>query len=1066
MLYSTSARRLARHAVIAWIAGALITIPGVAGTIGATAATPNSAPVGQATTVTVTSLITDPSLIPTSVQLQRLDSTGRAVAIVGNLHDDGLGGDAAAGDHIFTLQTTVYQTAPGSLTYRVAAGFKGSLLLSYSAPITVAVTGPSIGITIQSPANLLYTNISPVNVSGTVGDPAAQVKVNGINAPVTSGKFLASVPLVEGLNTLTAVATNTGGSITTASVQVTLDTTPPHVTIDSPTANYITTAASSTVTGTVNDIVLGTVNSQQASVTVNGVAAQVTNRSFTAANVPLAVGTNTIQAVARDQAGNSATTSVQVQRTAQTQPFIKTFSGDNQSGRIGTQLAAPLVVAVTDGSGRPVANQPVIFQVTQNNGLIANGGAGAVTLTGNTDVNGQAKVTWTLGTRAGAGNNQVQATALGYAGTALFTASGVPSNAAQIVVDSGNEQTGALGQPLTFPFVAVVIDSGNNRVSNVPVTFTVKAGGGNIGSSVSSTVNTDSDGRAQALLTLGTDPGQDNNVVTASFAGNPGQPATFFASAKAPGNPAATQITGVVLNNSNIPIQGVTMRLFQTNQGSNNNVPAPIGTPVQTNAQGQFTILQAPVGFFKLMADGTTVPGASYPTLEYDITTVAGQNNTIGSPIYLPILDTVHKLCVTPTAGGTLTLPQVPGFSLTVGANTATFPGGSRSGCISVTQVNGDKVPMTPGFGQQPRFIVTIQPVGTIFNPPAPMTLPNVEGLKPRQVTEMYSYDHDLSAFVAIGTGTVSADGSIVQSDPGAGVLKAGWHCAGPTNPTGTAQPVGVSITSDPMPLISAGNSTMITASGTPVPGNYSWSSSDPTVATVTFIDGTATVLGIAAGTVVITVTYTCESGEMANASVVINVVGATSCQAPTVSLTKVTPASAKGSPSSTANSTCAVPVNFVILGIPGDIGNGNLQLDAVWDSSTGSGPEFLSDLSTCVVNEYVIYPGGGTTYTYPNPPFNETEPVNPFVGTPVNGSDGILADTHFTPTFSSTLIPSTPPAALQYYYYQCANVNDGKPVILAGPISITRSVTKNTDGTFKYTVTKLGFSATLDPIR
>ena len=77
--------------------------------------------------------------------------------------------------------------------------------------------------------------------------------------------------------------------------------------------------------------------------------------------------------------------------------------------------------------------------------------------------------------------------------------------------------------------------------------------------------------------------------------------------------------------------------------------------------------------------------------------------------------------------------------------------------------------------------------VGTLFNPPAAMTLPNVDGLKPREVTEMYSYDHDLSTFVAIGTATVSADGSVLSSDPGVGVLKAGWHCGGNPNQTGSA---------------------------------------------------------------------------------------------------------------------------------------------------------------------------------------------------------------------------------------------------------------------------------------
>jgi len=93
---------------------------------------------------------------------------------------------------------------------------------------------------------------------------------------------------------------------------------------------------------------------------------------------------------------------------------------------------------------------------------------------------------------------------------------------------------------------------------------------------------------------------------------------------------------------------------------------------------------------------------------------------------------------------------------------------------------------MVPGFGQQPRFIVTIQPTGALFSPPAPITLPNVDGLTPRAVTEMYSFDHDIGSFVAIGTGTVSDDGRVIRSNPGVGVLKAGWHCGGDPSANGT----------------------------------------------------------------------------------------------------------------------------------------------------------------------------------------------------------------------------------------------------------------------------------------
>jgi hypothetical protein len=49
----------------------------------------------------------------------------------------------------------------------------------------------------------------------------------------------------------------------------------------------------------------------------------------------------------------------------------------------------------------------------------------------------------------------------------------------------------------------------------------------------------------------------------------------------------------------------------------------------------------------------------------------------------------------------------------------------------------------------------------------------------------MYSFDHDIGSFVAIGTGTVSDDGLLIRSDPGVGVLKAGWHCGGNPSASG-----------------------------------------------------------------------------------------------------------------------------------------------------------------------------------------------------------------------------------------------------------------------------------------
>ena len=232
----------------------------------------------------------------------------------------------------------------------------------------------------------------------------------------------------------------------------------------------------------------------------------------------------------------------------------------------------------------------------------------------------------------------------------------------------------------------------------------------------------------------------------------------------------------MVLDNTNLPIAGVSMRIEGTTMMT------------QTDAQGQFILSGAPVGYVKLIADGSTAqrPG-TWPMLEYAVFTISGQNNTLEMPVYLLPIDVRRGIQVSETQGGTLTLPELPGFSLTVDPGSAIFPGGSRTGTISVTLVHADKVPMAPGFGQQPKFIVTIQPTGVLLVKPAPITYPNVDGLAPGEVTELYSFDHDLGQFVSIGTGSVSEDGLIVRSDPGVGIIKSGWNCEGPPAPAGTA---------------------------------------------------------------------------------------------------------------------------------------------------------------------------------------------------------------------------------------------------------------------------------------
>ena len=633
---------------------------------------------------------------------------------------------------------------------------------------------PAVDIT--APADLSFIAATTVDVAGTVSADVSTVTVNGAAASLQGTSFLAQgVPLIEGGNILTATATDSQGHVATATVHVVRDLTPPRVAIYRPMDGAAVYDGTVSVSGLIHDVVPGTVNASEATVMVNGIAAQVVNRSFLAEGVPLAPGENEVVATAIDAGGNVRESSVSV--TYKTAPVarIRIVSGNLQSGVIGTPLPQPLVVELLDVAGQPVAGKPVFFRLAGNDGALDGGRRQLAVVS---DAAGRAQCHFTLGGRAGVANQVVEASAAGFAGPAVFTASAQPGAPELIVVDSGGLQVGVAGRRVPRPLIAAVVDSGHNRLEGVPVLFEVVKGQGTFaGGSQSTLLATDSDGRAIVTFRLDPEEGVANNVVAARLQDSEDGPAaTFVASGRAAGDPAATSISGVVLDNTSVPIEGVTARIKDT------------ALTAVTDAEGQFRIDSAPVGSVKLIIDGSTAdrPG-SWPHLDFDLVTIPGRDNTVNMPIYLLPLDLASGLYVDETDGGSLTLPDVPGFALDVAPGSVTFPGGGRSGLVSVTVVHSDRVPMVPNFGQQPRLIVTIQPAGAHFEPPARMTLPNVEGLAPGEVTEMYSFDHDLGHFVSIGPATVSDDGRVMRSDPGIGIVKAGWHCGG--NPSGAGTP-------------------------------------------------------------------------------------------------------------------------------------------------------------------------------------------------------------------------------------------------------------------------------------
>jgi hypothetical protein len=642
---------------------------------------------------------------------------------------------------------------------------------SDQAPPVITITSPLPETLLSAPAL--------ITVTGTVADDSSvTVKVKGITATILpNGTWQAdNVPLVEGQNTLTATATDQWDNSATATVLVRLDTTAPIITIETPPDGTVVASVQVDVAGLVNDIVEGTtIQADDVTVTVNGVQAMVANRAWVVPGLLLQPGPNRVVATASDAMGNSKSVEIGVVVDNEAGQKLVMVSGNAQTGPRGSELPLPMVVALPDAKGDPIEGRDVVFEVVRGDGklivpTVPPSLGTSVTVTSDDD--GLAQVRFVLGQRAGGGNHRVRATAPGFVGFVEYCFAADTTTGTRITSEMGNGQAGAVGQPLPMPFSVLVTDAGGNCVDGTEVTFTVVAGGGNIGGQQSVTVPASSDGMASVYLTLGPDVGVRNNIVQANIAGNTEGPAPFTASGLEPGLAFNTSVSGVVLTNEDVPMPNVWAFIK--------------GTSLQafTDAEGRFTIDHVPVGSIHLHITGATTPlPGTWPDLEYEIHTVAGQDNTVGMPIYLPQLDMPNKRLVGGPEDVTIVQNGMPGASLTVFADSVTCPDGSKTCEVSWSQVNMERVPMPAPMGSAFMLAWTVQPSGTHFDPPARICIPNMD-MPAGMQTEIYSFDHDLEAWVAVGTATITADGKLMCSDPGFGVVKAGWGgCVPPPPP-------------------------------------------------------------------------------------------------------------------------------------------------------------------------------------------------------------------------------------------------------------------------------------------
>ena len=235
-----------------------------------------------------------------------------------------------------------------------------------------------------------------------------------------------------------------------------------------------------------------------------------------------------------------------------------------------------------------------------------------------------------------------------------------------------------------------------------------------------------------------------------------------------------------------------------------------------TDAMGNFSLDPAPSGRFFVHVDGRTaangVPaGAYYPFVGKPWTSVPGESLNVGD-VYLPL---VVPGSLQPVSAASETLikfaqsirddfPEFEDVQLTVPPNALFANDGTRGGMVGIAPVPPDRLPGELPDSLPFPIVITVQTDGaTNFDEPAPLCFPNLPNLRdgrtlaPGSKSALISFNHDTGRWEVAGPTTVSADGTLVCTDPGVGVLAPGWHGDCPITPNSCDRPLP---SPDPMP--------------------------------------------------------------------------------------------------------------------------------------------------------------------------------------------------------------------------------------------------------------------------
>ena len=366
-------------------------------------------------------------------------------------------------------------------------------------------TSPTLVATATSGLTVVFTSLTPgvctITSGGTLTFVGTGTCTINANQPGNGNYFAA--PQVSQTFSVAVVAPGAPGLVTATAgnAQASVAFTPPASNGGAPINGYTVTSSPGGITRT----------GVSSPITVTGLA-NGTTYSFTV------TATNSAGTGPASAPSNSVTPEANLSGT------VSVVSGSGQTGMLGTPFAAPLVVLVEDGSGSPIANATVSFNVIT--GFATLNPASATT-----GSDGTAKI---KATPTASGVITIWGTVSGISGAAVFVETGLSSTTSQLsVLPSALTFTAVQGGGNPLPASIAVSNTGTGNLpwtasaSGSPSWLTLSSASGGTPAVITAGINTTglSAGSYQSTVTVTS--GSQQQTVGVSLTVQPSTPAQF-----------------------------------------------------------------------------------------------------------------------------------------------------------------------------------------------------------------------------------------------------------------------------------------------------------------------------------------------------------------------------------------------------------------------------------------------------------------------------------------------------------------------------------------------------------